>query len=77
MWNAPSFNGGSAVIDYLIMYAQDSRAYVNLTSVTVLRYNLTSVTTGSTYKFKIRARNSYGYSIESNEVVILAAQMPS
>jgi len=77
MWNVPSFNGGTPVIDYLIMYAQGSGTYVNLTSVTVLNYNLTGVTSGSTYRFMIRARNSYGYSIESNEVIILAAQIPS
>lgn len=73
MWNTPTFNGGSPVIDYLVMFATGSGAYVNLTSVTVVNYKLTGVTTGVTYKFKILARNTYGYSIESNEVIILAA----
>lgn len=73
MWNTPTFNGGSPVIDYLVMFATGSGAYVNLTSVTVVNYKLTGVTTGVTYKFKILARNAFGYSIESNEVIILAA----
>lgn len=37
---------------------------------------LSGVTTGSTYKFIIQARNSYGYSANSTEVLILAAQTP-
>ena len=28
------------------------------------------------YHFKVQARNSYGYSLYSNEVTILAAQIP-
>jgi hypothetical protein len=34
------------------------------------------LTTGVTYKFKVAARNEYGLSFDSNEVFILAAQLP-
>ena len=44
--------------------------------VTALNYNATSLTEGSTYQFKVEARNIYGFSIFSNTVSILAAQVP-
>jgi hypothetical protein len=34
------------------------------------------LTEGSTYQFKIKARNVYGFSVFSNTVSILAAQVP-
>ena len=34
------------------------------------------MTEGSTYQFKIKARNIYGFSVFSNTVSILAAQVP-
>jgi hypothetical protein len=40
-------------------------------------YIVTGLTAGTTYKFKVQARNQYGYSDYSVEVVILAAQAPS
>ena len=40
-------------------------------------YTAESLTPGNTYKFKVQSRNSVGYSPFSNEVSILAAQVPS
>jgi len=34
------------------------------------------LTEGSTYQFKVEARNAYGFSVFSNTVSILAAQIP-
>ena len=42
----------------------------------MLNYNATSLTKGSTYQFKVEARNMYGFSVSSNTVSILAAQVP-
>lgn len=39
-------------------------------------YIYTPLTQGTTYSFKVDARNSVGYSAESNTVSILAAQVP-
>ena len=39
-------------------------------------YIFTPLTQGTTYSFKVDARNSVGYSPESNTVSILAAQVP-
>ena len=37
---------------------------------------MTGLTTGLTYSFRVQARNSEGYSADSNIVSILAAQVP-
>lgn len=39
-------------------------------------YTATGLSTGVTYHFKVQARNSYGFSDYSNEISVLAAQMP-
>jgi len=44
-----------------------------MAGVTTLTYTLTPVTTGQSYTFKVRARNSEGFGEDSNEVTILAA----
>ena len=74
-WSAPIFNGGSAVLDYSIFRDQalGSDFIVIESGVTSLNYNATSLTEGSTYKFKVEARNVYGFSTFSNTVSILAA----
>jgi hypothetical protein len=33
--------------------------------------------TGTTYTFKVNARNAFGYSEDSNEISVIAAQKPS
>ena len=40
-------------------------------------YTVTGLTQGLTYKFKVQARNNYGFSVYSAEVTILAAQVPA
>ena len=39
-------------------------------------YTVTGLNAGTTYKFKVQARNIYGLSDYSVEVLILAAQLP-
>lgn len=39
-------------------------------------YTATSLTAGTTYKFKVQARNAFGLSEYSQEILILAAQIP-
>ena len=34
------------------------------------------MTTGTTYKFKVQARNEYGISDDSDEIFVLVAQIP-
>lgn len=77
-WQEGAANGGATVEDYRITYDQGGSTYIDLaTGVTSTSYTTTiTLTPGTTYKFKIEARNTYGYSDLSDEVSILAAQVP-
>jgi len=48
-----------------------------VTGVVASLYKAVGLTAGVTYKFKIEARNTYGYSVYSNELSILCATVPS
>lgn len=78
-WVAPSFNGGSALVDYQLWYDDASGSIDTIleTSISDLTYTAIGLTQGSVYKFKIETRNSYGTSFFSNTVEILAAQEPA
>jgi hypothetical protein len=59
----PGFNGASLILDYRVSYDQASNNYVVIASgVTSTNFLVTSLNPGSTYKFKIEARNIVGYS---------------
>jgi hypothetical protein len=77
-WSLGSSNGGASVEDYRITYDQSSDDFVVLVSgLNQLSYTASALTTGNTYKFKLEARNSLGYSSYSSVVSILCADMPS
>jgi len=71
--------GGSPIADYRISYDQSTGFYVTLaTGVVSKSYQTTiTLTAGATYRFKVEARNSVGYSLKSTEYAILAAQPPN
>jgi hypothetical protein len=77
-WVAPAFNGGSPVLDYSVWYDNAAGGeYTQIASgITSLSYIATSLTQGKTYRFKIKARNVYGFSVLSSFVAILASQKP-
>lgn len=73
-WTAGAANGGSPVIDYRISYDQATGTFVTLDSgITALSYTAINLVAGQTYKFKVQARNSFGFSALSSEVSVLAA----
>ena len=78
-WIAPTVVGGTPVIDYRVSWDQGTSTYAVLASeITTLSYSTTATLTANTvYKFKVEARNAYGYSAFSNEVSIRAASLPS
>ena len=77
-WSAPTDNGGVAVIDYSISWDQGTSTYVSLaTGVTLSTYLKTGLLAGTTYKFKVSARNSIGTGSLSSEFSIVAATIPS
>lgn len=75
-WVAPVFSGGSAVLDYAVWFddATNGVTFTEFASgLTDLSYTATGLVQGSTYKFKVKARNDYGYGDFSNIVTELAA----
>jgi hypothetical protein len=74
-WQDGLSSGGSPVIDYRISYDQSTGVYQYLDSgITDKNYQTQVVLTpGSTYNFKVEARNSVGYSLASAELTILCA----
>lgn len=64
-------------MDYKIWYDQGTNIYKELVVVTETSYTAEGLTPGNTYKIKLQSRNSVGYSPFSNEISILASQVPS
>ena len=77
-WADGASDGGTAVIDFAVYYDQGSNNFVVLDSAVTTRHYLTTVslTAGTTYKFKVTARNTVGSSVESAELSVLAAKLP-
>jgi hypothetical protein len=76
-WSVGSHDGGLSVIDYRINKKEQGGAYsVIATGVTTTSYTVTSLTLGITYEFTVEARNSLGYSLESDSVIIFHATAP-
>jgi hypothetical protein len=79
VWQAPVFDGGVDIIDYRIWYTTETEDnYVVLDSAILgTTFTAISLTTGTSYKFKVQSRNMFDYSELSSEVIILAASPPS
>jgi len=66
------------VIGYRINYDQALYTYiVRASEITTTSYTATGLMPGLTYRFKVESRNSYGYSVLSDEISILCATIPS
>jgi hypothetical protein len=78
-WSPGASNGGTVVIDYSVYWDQGTNNYVLAASgVTTTSYTKTTgITAGTTYKFKVKARNAIGLSADSAEFSIVAATVPS
>lgn len=77
-WFKGPSNGGTPVLDYRIFYALENDDYTELASSVLQTSYVTSVSliSGERYKFKVQARNAVGFSLDSNEVIIVAARVP-
>jgi hypothetical protein len=65
-WLEGAQNGGSPVIDYKISSTTGTNPYITLDSgVTTLSYQAINLTPGTVYKFRIQARNRFGFSAVS------------
>ena len=66
------------MLDYRVSSDQSSGVYVILAMMVHEKsYTATGLTAGNTYKFKVEARNLYGYSSYSEIATILCATNPS
>jgi hypothetical protein len=76
-WQLGIHAGGSPVIDFRVSYAENFGEY-SIIGVNIVPRNFTAkgLIPGTVYKFKVQARNEFGYSEYSNEVLVLAAQTP-
>ena len=74
-WADGAYNGGSSVIDYQLSYkeASSSTWIVWASGLTERSDIVTSLTSGTTYKFVVKSRNIVDFSAYSSEVSILAA----
>ena len=60
-WTAPSTTGGSDVLDYTVYWDQGTGSFVELESgVAATSYTKAGLAPGTTYAFKVRARNALG-----------------
>ena len=76
-WVVPTSTGGAPILDYTIQWDQGTSTYVQAASdITALTYTKTGVSAGTTYKFKVQARNAAGLGTESTEFSIIAATTP-
>jgi hypothetical protein len=77
-WSDGISEGGSAIIDYRITYDQGIDNWVVLVSNIVPKSYQTTITLtpDTTYKYKVEARNSVGFSVLSDELTLLTAQIP-
>ena len=76
-WSAPASNGGSTVIDYTIMWDQGTGTYVQAASgITTTSYTKTGLTSGTTYNFKVQARNVIGVGSLTSAFSIVTATVP-
>ena len=77
-WTAPTFVGGTPVVDYSVFYDNALLTYSPLESgIETTTYTAEGLQAGLTYRFKVQARNIYGFSYDSEEVAILCARRPS
>jgi hypothetical protein len=81
-WSPGAESGGTAVLDYNLFYDQgnsaDADQFVMLDSgLTATSYTVMGLLAGTTYTFKVQARNEYGLSAYSDTVSILAAEVPA
>lgn len=76
-WLDGTSNGGTIILDYKIWSDQATDSYIDVADgITDQFYTVTALSVGSTYKFKIQSRNSFGFSAFSSEITVKAAQKP-
>ena len=76
VWNPPVENGGSPILDYQIDLAEEDGQFTVLASSMINSLTVVSLVTGTTYSFRVRARNAFGYGPDSVTLSLLCADRP-
>jgi len=78
---ADADTGGLSIISYHLQYDQGTTTWTDLqgfaSDSTLLTHTISSLTSGTEYKFRLRAKNSLGYGVYSSEVAMTPAATPS
>ena len=74
-WDAPANDGGKTVLDYTVQLALEGDGFKDQQSgLTQTNYTLaTDINAGEKYSFRVKARNSIGFSVFSPVIEIIAA----
>lgn len=76
-WVEGTDNGGTPVLDYAVWGDQAADDWIQLAQyLTSTSYTALDLTSGTTYKFKVVGRNAHDYGDFTEELSVLAAQMP-
>ena len=81
-WTAPLSDGGKVIEEYQYQQKTGDSAYGSWTTITgsdenATGHDVTGLTNGTSYSFKVRAKNSVGEGPESNEVTVVPVTGPS
>ena len=77
-WTAPSDDGTSSIVDYLVEHDQGSGSWMTgSANVVGTGYTQEGLSTGISYKFRVSARNAVGHGTPSDEFTIITAVIPS
>jgi hypothetical protein len=68
--------GNSVILTYNLYWDRGSSEWEELTDSLRTDWQVTGLTGGVSYKFKVRANNIYGYGIFSEEYTVEAADVP-
>ena len=81
-WNAPQSNGGDAIEEYQYQQKTGNGAFGSWTPITgsnanTTEHTVTGLTNGTSYSFKVRAKNTPGEGPASNEVTAVPRTVPT
>jgi len=83
-WNLPASNGGDDITDYSVQFSSDNGAHwtsITHTATAVRGFDVTGLSKGVTYKFRVAAVNSIGIGAYSDvatlAVPVIAATAPT
>lgn len=77
-WEDGASDGDKPILDYTVNYDESTGNWVELATGLTSKVYTTDFTLlkGQTYSFNVQSRNSVGFSLESEPVSILVAQVP-